>query len=33
MRGPCLPVACCLVALSSLAGAQEEPSPEFFEEK
>lgn len=33
MRRPCLPVACCLVALSSLAGAQEEPAPEFFEEK
>jgi hypothetical protein len=33
MRRSCLPVACCLVALSSLAGAQEEPAPEFFEEK
>jgi hypothetical protein len=33
MRRPFLPVACCLVALSSLAGAQEEPAPEFFEEK
>ncbi len=33
MRGVCLLVASCLVALSRLAGAQEEPPPEYFEKK
>lgn len=33
MRRLCLLVASCLVVHSPLAGAQEEPAPEFFEEK